>query len=96
MKNTIIYLIRHSEQLKINGTYISKEDDQSKNEKIVLSIEGEKKALELSKSEELQNIDLLYSSNYARAIATAKYIAAENNIQINIDDRLRREKASEI
>lgn len=88
MKETIIYLIRHSEQLKMNNRYLSGEDEQIKNEKIILSIEGERKAKELSKREELKNIDVLYSSNYVRAIATAKYIANKNNLNINIDDRL--------
>ncbi len=88
MEKTVIYLIRHSKQLKINSTYLSCENEQIKNEKIILSIEGEKKAQELSEKEELKNIDILYSSNYVRAIATAKYIADKNNISINIDERL--------
>ena len=74
--------------MKINSTYLSCENEQIKNEKIILSIEGEKKAQELSEKEELKNIDILYSSNYVRAIATAKYIADKNNISINIDERL--------
>ena len=88
MKETIIYLIRHSEQMRITGTYAASEDAQLKNEKIILSIEGERKAKELSEKEELNNIDVLYSSNYVRAIATAKYIADKNNISINVDERL--------
>jgi len=88
MKETIIYLIRHSEQLKMDSKYLSSEDEQIKNEKIILSIEGERKAKELSEREELKNIDVLYSSNYVRAIATAKYIANKNNLNINIDERL--------
>lgn len=88
MKETIVYLIRHSEQLKINDRYVSSDDDQIKNEKIILSIEGEKKAKELSEKEELRDIDVLFSSNYVRAISTAKYIADKNNININIDERL--------
>ena len=88
MKETIIYLIRHSEQLKTKGSYFSDENEQIKNEKIILSIEGERKAKEFSEKEELKEIDVLYSSNYVRAIATAKYIAYKNNIDINIDERL--------
>lgn len=88
MKETIIYLIRHSEQLKINGRYVSNDDEQIKNEKIILSIEGEKKAKQISENEELKDIDVLYSSNYVRALSTAKYIADRNNIDINVDDRL--------
>lgn len=88
LEKTIIYLIRHSEQLRINGSYKSSESEQLKNEKIILSIDGEKKAERLSEREEFKNIDALYSSNYTRAIATAKYIADRNNIEINIDERL--------
>lgn len=88
MNKTIIYLIRHSEQLRIKGVDKSNENDQIKNEKNILSVEGENKAKELSKKTDLLDIDEIYSSNYARAIATAKYIAHQNSIQINIDSRL--------
>ena len=85
-KITYIYLIRHSEQLKIQSNI--QEDSQIENEKIVLSINGEKKAEEISKLEELKNVDVLWCSNYVRAISTAKYIAKENNIELNIDKNL--------
>ena len=78
---TYIYLIRHSEQLKIQN---NEEDSQIANEKIILSVEGENRARKLAEIEELQGIDVLWSSNYTRAIATAKYIADKNNIEINI------------
>ena len=55
-----------------------------------LSDNGEILAEELSDRAELKNIDVLYSSNYVRAISTAKYIAKKNNIKINIDEGLRR------
>lgn len=51
----------------------------------MLSANGEIKAKELSELEELKNIDAIWSSNYVRAIATAKYIAEVNNLLINID-----------
>ena len=85
-KITEIYLIRHSKVLKTQKNV--NENSQISNEKIILSIEGEKKAEELSYIPELQNIDILYSSNYVRAISTAKYIADKNNININIDENL--------
>lgn len=85
-KKTYIYLIRHSEQLKIESNI--SEDSQITNEKIILSIEGEKKAEEISKLEELKNIDVLWCSNYVRTISTAKYIVKENNIELNIDKNL--------
>ena len=86
MKNlTYIYLIRHSEQLKIENKMIGDEESQISNEKIVLSVDGEKKAMEISQLKELSNIDVVWSSNYVRAISTAKYIANQNHIEINID-----------
>lgn len=85
MKKTILYLIRHSEQYR---DFYNFGTTQLENEKIVLSIEGEQKAKELSNNPELQNIYELWSSSYSRAIGTAKYIAKRNNILINIDERL--------
>ena len=35
-----------------------------------------------------QNIEVIWSSNYTRAKATAKYIANKNNLQYNLDKRL--------
>lgn len=40
---------------------------------ILLSVEGEEQTKKLSKNIELQNIDVIGSSNYTRAKATAKY-----------------------
>lgn len=88
MQKTIVYLIRHSEQLKMENNKEINESDQIKNEKIILSVEGEEKAKALSQRDELKNIDIIYSSNYVRAISTAKYIADKNNLTINIDENL--------
>ena len=93
MKNlTQVYLIRHSEQLKIENKIVGNEESQISSEKIILSVEGEKKAQEISKLKELNNIDILWSSNYVRAIATAKYIAKQNHIEINIDESFNERK----
>lgn len=97
MDSTIVYLIRHSEQLK-NG--IKKldiiEEEQIANEKIILTVNGEKEAKKVSKLKELKKIDVLFSSNYVRAIATAKYIACENNIEINIDTNFNERKLGDL
>ena len=90
--DTIIYLIRHAEQYKERGIYNSNNNDQEKNEKIILSVNGEKQAEQLSKNKELKNIDFVWSSQYARAKATAKYICFNNNIELNIDNRLNERK----
>lgn len=86
---TKIYLLRHSQPFrKLLGEYNSSDVEQVRNEKNVLSVYGEKLALEISERKELQNIDVIYSSHYVRAMCTAKYIAENNNIKLNVDERL--------
>ena len=84
---TEIYLIRHSLQLKDKGIMNINETVQLTNEKIILSIEGEKEAERISKLDEFKNIDVIWSSSYVRTKQTAKYFAKENNLNINIDSR---------
>ena len=86
---TTIYLIRHSQPFrKLLGEYNVNEVEQLRNEKNPLSVEGEVLAQELSEKIELQNIDVIYSSHYVRAMCTAKYIAENNQIKLNVDERL--------
>ncbi|MFI3307350.1 MAG: histidine phosphatase family protein [Mycoplasmatota bacterium] len=86
---TIIYLIRHAESNMNNlGEYNVKEDSQSWNEKNILSVDGEIAALQLSENNELENIDVIYSSHYSRTMATAKYIANHNNLKLDIEEDL--------
>ncbi len=87
---TTIYLIRHSVRMPQNQieSYNTIQNELLKNEKIILSIEGEKRAEILSKEKELQNIDVVYSSNCVRALQTAKYIMESQNLKVNIDERL--------
>lgn len=83
---TTIYLIRHSKPLKPNYL-ISSDNLQIQNEKQILSIDGERIAEQKFENDEFSNIDILFCSNYVRTIATAKYLADKNNIDINtIDD----------
>jgi len=85
---TNIFLIRHSSSLKLDSKlYKVKEKAQITNEKLPLSIDGEKKAEKLLKIPELNQIDMVYSSSYVRAISTAKYIAEKNSLLINVDER---------
>lgn len=88
MKETIIYLIRHAETVKEKGIRNTCEDFQRINEKEILSIQGEEQSKRLSNNIELQNLDVIWSSNYTRAKATAKYIAYKNKLQYNLDKRL--------
>lgn len=93
MKNvTYVFLIRHSEQLRIESQNNKMEDSQISNEKIILSVEGERKAEEMSHLKELKEVEVLWSSNYVRAISTANYIANQNKIEINIDKNFNERK----
>lgn len=85
--STTIYLIRHSKPLKVNNN-LNNDNLQIQNEKSSLSIEGEQIAKEKLNNKEFNNIDVLYSSNYVRTIQTAKYLAENNNIEINIISNL--------
>lgn len=86
MKKTI-YLIRHSIKEKMYGDNESNDSNQVKDEKRILSIDGEKLALKLSQLEELKNVEEVWCSNYVRTIQTAKYIA-NNRTKINISNAL--------
>ena len=96
MEDTIVYLIRHAETVDENGIRNTGEDFQTINEMEILSIEGEEQAKKLSENIELQNIDVIWSSNYTRAKATVKYIANENGLQYNLDKRLCERKLGNI
>ena len=75
---TIVYIARHSKPLKIENL---------ETKEYPLSDEGKLRARKLSEISELNNIDVLYSSDYLRAKETAKYIAERNNILLNVDYR---------
>ena len=92
MEDTIVYLIRHAETAQENGIRNTNEDYQMINEKEILSVHGEEQAKRLSKNIELNNIDIIWSSSYTRAKATAKYIANNNNLPINLDSNLSERK----
>ena len=93
---TIIYLIRHADTIDENGIRNTKETMQEINEKEILSIDGEKQSKKLSENNELQNLDVIWCSNYSRAKQTAKYIAGANKTQYNIDERLGERKLGNI
>lgn len=85
---TTVFIARHSEPFrKLLGEYNCDEVEQVRNEKNPLSVNGEKRAEKMSEYKELQDIDVIYSSHYVRAMATAKYIAEKNNIKLNVDSR---------
>ena len=92
MLDTIVYLIRHAETVDENGVRNTNEDSQMINEKEILSVYGEEQSKRLSENSELSNIDAIWSSSYTRAKATAKYIANNNNLPINLDSSLSERK----
>ena len=92
MNDTIIYLVRHAETAYENGIRNTNEDSQIINEKEILSVKGEEQAKKLSENNELKNLDIIWSSSYTRAKATAKYIANVNHLPFNLDDNLRERK----
>jgi len=84
--NTTIYLIRHSIPFNEHkGITISKDSLLIENEKTPLSIKGEELASKYFKNNEFKNINTVWSSNYVRAISTAKYLANYNNQKVNIN-----------
>ena len=87
---TTVYLIRHSVRMKRDNieTYNTTQPRIIREEKIILSSEGEKRAEILSKEQELQNIDILYTSNCVRTLQTAKYMMESQNLKAHIDERL--------
>ena len=87
--NTIVYLIRHSIRFneKNIDNYNTSQNKLLRNEKIILSVEGEKRAEILSRVEELQDLDVVYTSNCVRTLQTAKYILEKQQLKVNIDER---------
>lgn len=87
--NTIVYLMRHSKTYNEHyGIKDFQEDLLFSNVKTPLSVTGEKISEKKSLSNEFKNLDIVWSSNYVRAMSTAKYFALENNLKVNISDRL--------
>lgn len=84
--STTIYITRHSIPMNMYPSIKNDDEFQTKNEKQILSVEGEKRAEKLSELKELQDVDVVISSNYVRAIATAKYVADKNDKDIIIQD----------
>lgn len=86
---TIVYLIRHSDKLskKIIKEIKSTQSSIIQEEKVILSIEGERRAKILSEQEELYKINYVYTSNCVRTLETAKYLLDKQNLKVTIDER---------
>lgn len=88
--DTTVYFIRHSVRFKnseLIESYRTNQSDLLKNEKIILSVIGERRSEILSNEEELQNMDVVYTSNCVRTLQTAKYLLDKQKLKVNIDDR---------
>lgn len=87
---TTINLIRHSVRMKKSeiDSYLSGDSRLVREEKIILSGEGERRAELLSKKNEMQNTDVVYASGCVRTLQTAKYLMENQNLHVNIDSRL--------
>ena len=74
-------------------SYNTNQDKLILNEKIILSSEGEERAKILCNTDELDNIDSVYTSNCVRTLQTAKYLLERHNLKVKIDDRLDERRA---
>ncbi len=80
---TTIYLINNGLTMN-NLIFDNTESLESKREKRILSIEGEEESRKLAQNKDLQKVNEIYTSNYVMSIATAKYLAKELELDINI------------
>lgn len=86
MKTEII-LVRHSEPLKLQ-MFLKNGNLQDLNELIPLSLNGELKAKEMSQKEIFNDVSVVISSKYIRALDTAKYIVERNDCKFVVDSDL--------
>lgn len=84
---TTIYLINNSLTMN-NINFSDRESLISRREKRILSIEGEKESAKLANSSLLAKVNVIYSSPYVMSIGTAKYLANNLGIDINIKDNI--------
>ena len=86
---TTIYLIRHSVKFERSefDKFLADDDKNLKDEKTILSVVGEKRAEILCSKSIFDNVDVIFASNMARTIGTAKYLSTRLNKKINIDRR---------
>lgn len=89
-----IYLIVNNLVLN-NIDYLNEESLDIKRERRPLSIEGELLAKKISMRHELQNVTSIYSSGFASALATAKYLGEKRDITININNKFNERKVGQ-
>ncbi len=82
---TTVYLIRHSKAQRID---IPCDDFQKETENCHLLDEGKEIANSKFSNEVFADLDVLYSSNYARALETAKILGDKYHLENNVDSNL--------
>ena len=87
---TTVYMIRHSVKYEKKETELInvEEDKNLRDEKTILSVEGEKRAERLCSKSIFDHVDVIYASNMVRTLQTGKYLATRLNKHIYIDKRL--------
>lgn len=71
-----------------NLNFSDNESLVNRREKRILSIEGEEESRKLAKDPDLQKVNVIYASNYVMSIGTAKYLANDLELPLNIRDEL--------
>ncbi len=84
---TTVYLVNNGYTLN-NLNFSSNESLSSRREKRILSIEGEEASKSLASSNIFNDVNRIYASNYVMALETAKYLASNLELDINIKDEL--------
>ena len=89
-----IYLIVNNLVLN-NIDYLNDETMDDKRVKRPLSIQGESLAQKISEMSELENVTSIYSSGFASALGTAKYLSDKLNVTINIENKFNERKVGQ-
>lgn len=84
---TTVYLINNSYTMN-NLDFGDNESLESKREKRILSIEGEKESEKLASMSIMETVNVIYSSSYVMALGTAKYLAKTLGVSISIKKEL--------
>lgn len=79
---TTIYLINNT--LTMNKLDYPDDTLEQRRQKRILSIEGEKESEKLANLSYLKGVNVIYSSPYVMSIGTAKYLAKELELEIEI------------
>lgn len=89
-----VYLIVNNYVLN-NIDYLNDESMSDKMLKRPLSIEGEEFAKKIANLKDFENITSIYSSGFASALGTAKYLSNKLNLTINIENKLNERKVGD-